>query len=179
MGRRGRLPPRTEVRGIRYHCAPQRKGEYINMKKRNDFEEFLEKLKEVMNNIMDEMDIPEKKKANISVFVNIIPVPANNPSDIFITKKDKTPVDILETNKNIHVVIGLSGIEPKDIMLTCSGNALEITANNPERAVNELIELPARVNKTGIKTTYNNGILEVIFNKTRLPRKSKNSQQSF
>lgn len=149
------------------------------MKKRNDFEEFLEKLEETLNNIMDEIDFPEKKPVNISLSVNIMPVHANNPVDIFIARKDKAPVDILETNKNIHVVIGLSGIEPKDVLLTCSGNALEITANNPERTLNELIELPARVNKTGIKTTYNNGILEVIFNKTRRPGKSKNSQQSF
>jgi HSP20 family molecular chaperone IbpA len=42
-----------------------------------------------------------------------------------------------------------------------------------------LVELPAMVNKTGIKTTYKNGILEVIFNKKKLARKSKNSQQSF
>lgn len=153
--------------------------EDINMKKRNDFEEFLEKLEETLNNIMDEIDFPEKKPVNISVSVNIMPVHANNPGEIFITRKDKTPVDILETNKNIHVVIGLSGIEPEDIMITCSGNALEITANNLERTVNELIELPARVNKTGIRTTYNNGILEVIFNKTRLLGKSKYSQQSF
>ena len=149
------------------------------MKKRNDFEEFLEKLEETLNKMMDEIDFPEKRSVNISISVNVIPVLANNPGGIVIRRKDKTPVDILETNKNIHVVIGLSGIETKDIMLTCSGNALEITANNPERTVNELIELPARVNKTGIKTTYNNGILEVIFNKTRRVRKSKNSQQSF
>jgi len=149
------------------------------MKKRNDFEEFLEKLEETLNNIMDEIDFTEKKPVNISVSVNIMPVHATNPVDIFIRRKDKTPVDILETNKNIHVVIGLPGIEPGDIMLTCSGNALEITANNPERAVNELIELPARVNKTGIKTTYNNGILEVIFNKTRLPGKSKKVSKAF
>ena len=149
------------------------------MKKRNDFEEFLGKLEETLNNIMDEIDFPDKKPVNISVSVNIMPVHPNNPADIFITRKDKTPVDILETNKNIHVVIGLSGIEPQDVMLACSGNALEITANNPERTLNELIELPARVNKTGIKTTYNNGILELIFTKTKLARKSKNSQQSF
>ena len=149
------------------------------MKKRNDFEEFLEKLEETMNSILDEMDFPEKKPVNISISVNIIPVMANNPGDIFITRKDKTPVDVLETEKNIHVVIGLSGIEPKDIMLKCSGRAIEICANNQEKIVNELIELPVRVNKIGIKTTYCNGILEVIFNKTKNVKKSKNSQQSF
>jgi HSP20 family molecular chaperone IbpA len=149
------------------------------MKKRNDFEEFLEKLEETLNYIMDEIDFPEKKSINISVSVNIIPVLANDPGDIVIRQKDKTPVDILETEKNIHVIIGLSGIEPRDINITCSGKALEITANSIEKKINEFIELPARVNKTGIITTYNNGILEVVFNKTKRVRKSRNSQQSF
>lgn len=142
------------------------------MKKRNDFEEFLDKLEATLRNIVDEIKIPEKKSININVSINVIPIMANNTSDILITRKDKTPVDVIETDNNIHVVIGLHGIEPKDIMLSCSGKALEITANNPERPVNELIELPARVNKTGIKTTYNNGILEVIFNKAKRVKKN-------
>jgi len=145
------------------------------MKKRNDFEKFLDKLEETLNNIMDEVNFPEKKPVNISILVNINIIPAivANPENILITRKDKAPVDVIETEKNIHVVIGLSGVKPEDVMLTCSGKSLEITANNPEETVNELIELPARVNKTGIKTTYNNGILEVIFKKTRLGKKSK------
>jgi len=149
------------------------------MKKRNDFEEFLEKLEETLKDIMDEIDIPEKKPINLLVSVNIIPVLANDPEDIVVRHKNRTQVDILETEKNIHVVIGLGKIEPRDIKLTCSGKALEITVNNREKTVNELIKLPASVNKTGIKTTYSAGILELVFNKTKRVRKSRNSQQSF
>ena len=139
----------------------------------------LKNWRETLNNIMDERDIPDKKPVNISVSVNIIPVMNANPGDIFITRTDKTPVDVLETEKNIHVLIGLAEIEPKDIMIACSGKALGIYANNPQNIVNEFVELPARINKTGIKTTYKNGILEIIFNKTKLVKKSRNSQQSF
>jgi len=110
------------------------------MKKINDFEEFLEKLRETLNNIMDESDIPDRRPVNISVSVNIIPVMNANPEDIFITRKDKTPVDVLETEKKIHVLIGLAEIEPKDIMIACSGKALEIYANNPQNLVNEFVE---------------------------------------
>jgi HSP20 family molecular chaperone IbpA len=149
------------------------------MRKRNDFEEFLEKLEETLKDIMDEVDIPDKKPINLLVSVNITPVLANKPEDIVVRRKNRTPVDILETEKNIHVIIGLGGIEPRDIKLTCSGKALEITVNNLEKTVNEMIELPASVNKTGIKTTYSDGILELVFNKTKRVRKSKSSQQSF
>jgi len=151
------------------------RNEDINMKKINDFKEFIEKLEETLNEIMNEMNIPDKKPVNICVSVNIIPVMAANPGDVFIERKDKTPVDVLETEKNIYVLIGLAGVQPKDITLTYSGKTLGIYVNNPENLVNQIVELPARINKTGIKTTYRNGILEVIFNKTKLVKKSRNS----
>ncbi|NJD52287.1 MAG: Hsp20/alpha crystallin family protein [Candidatus Methanoperedens sp.] len=149
------------------------------MKKINDFKEFIEKLEETLNEIMNDMEISNKKPVNICISVNIIPVMAANPGDVFIVNKDKTPVDVLETEKKIYVLIGLAGIKPKDITLTFSGKALGIYVNNPENLVNEMVELPARINKTGIKTTYKNGILEIIFNKTKHIKKSRNSQQSF
>ncbi|KPQ41893.1 MAG: hypothetical protein MPEBLZ_03579, partial [Candidatus Methanoperedens nitroreducens] len=37
------------------------RNEDINMKKINDFEEFIEKLEETLNDIMDDMNIPDKK----------------------------------------------------------------------------------------------------------------------
>ncbi|MDP2768091.1 MAG: Hsp20 family protein [Candidatus Methanoperedens sp.] len=76
-----------------------------------------------------------------------------------------------EHEKNIHAVIALPGMENENIKLTCSGRSLEITANNAEKTVTEAIELPVRVNKTGMSATYKNGILEVIFNKRKV-RKS-------
>ncbi len=139
------------------------------MKKTNNFEDLLEKLEEALNNILDEN--PEKRAVNINISVNIIPFLAGNPGGILVTQKEKIPVDILETEKKIHVVVGISGLDLKDIRLTCTGKSLEITSDNPEKSLNELIELPARVNRTGVRTTYNNGILEIVFNKTKNAKK--------
>lgn len=141
------------------------------MKKSNEFEEFLKQLEEALDNIINEIDYPENKPINIDISLNLFPLVVFKSGKITI---DKAPVDILETEKNIHAVIGLPGMEMENIKLACSGKALEITANNSETAITETIELPSKVNKTGIKSTYKNGILEVVFNK---PKKGKKSSK--
>lgn len=80
-------------------------------------------------------------------------------------------MDILETDSNVHVIIGLPGMERRNIKLKCTGRFLEITAKNDEKILNERVELPAKVNKTGMKSTYKNGILEVVLNKPKRHRK--------
>ena len=149
------------------------------MKKRTDFEEYLEKLEKALKRMIDEMENPGKKPINLMVSVNIIPFPSFDPGDFVVAHKNTTPLDILETEKNIHVILGLDGIEPGDIKLSCSGKALEITVNGRERTVNEFIELPSAVNKTGIRTTFRNGILELVFVKSKRVMKDRKSQQSF
>jgi len=142
------------------------------MKKRNEFDEFRRQLEEAIDEIIDEIEIPENRPVNIELSINLCPLMVFRPDDIVAQPAGKTPVDVLETEKNIHAVIALPGMEKGNINLTCRGTALEITANNAEKTVTEAIELPARVNKTGMSATYNNGILELIFNK-RKARKLK------
>ncbi len=69
-------------------------------------------------------------------------------------------------------------IEMETIKLTGSGKVLEITALSGDNAIDERIELPARVNKT-FKATYKDGILEVVFNKPKKARRAIRGQQSF
>ena len=95
------------------------------------------------------------------------------PAGISVKKADKIPVDVIETEKKVHAMISLSGMEKDTIKLSCNGNALEITASNGDITLNEMIELPARVVKRGMKATFENGILEVVFNKSR--RKTSNT----
>jgi HSP20 family protein len=44
---------------------------------------------------------------------------------------------------------------------------LEITSNDPERKYHKVIDLPTEADIETVKSTYNNGILEVIFNKKK------------
>jgi len=140
------------------------------MKKTNDFEEFLNLLEEAVNKIVDENDTPEKRPVNISININLYPVMAANPGAIFV-QEEKIPVDILETNDKIHAVMPVPGMKMENIKINCSGKSLEIMAVNSEKTFRELIQLPSKVNRTGIAATCKNGILEVVLNKPKNERK--------
>jgi HSP20 family molecular chaperone IbpA len=140
------------------------------MKKNNDFEEFLNLLEEAVNKIVDENDIPEKRPVNISITINIYPVMAAHPDAISV-HQEKMPVDILETGDKIHAVMPVPGMEMDNIKIHCSGRSLEIMAENCENTFREIIELPSKVNKTGIAATCKNGILEVVLKKPKKERK--------
>src|SRR5665811_2429162 len=92
---------------------------------------------------------------NITININLYPVMAANPGDIFV-QEEKMPVDILETNDTIHAVMPLPGMEMENIKIVCSGKTLEIMAVNSERTFQEIIELPSKVNRTGIAATCKN-----------------------
>jgi HSP20 family molecular chaperone IbpA len=143
------------------------------MKKTNDFEEFLNMLEEAVNKIVDEKDT--RRPVNIGININIYPVMAANPATIFV-HQEKIPLDILETNDNIHAVMALPGMELDNINIICRGESLEIMAVNSENTFREIIELPSKVNRTGIAATCKNGILEVVLNKPKNERKKLSKQ---
>lgn len=133
------------------------------MKKKNPVDELIR--------IMEET-IREIQEGGTSIFIDISINPCKNmchiPQEIFVQKKNNTSVDILETEKNIHALVELPGLEKKDIALSCNGWELKITARNVEKIETvETIKLPARVIKKGMKATYQKGILEVVFNKSK------------
>ncbi len=134
------------------------------MKKRKDLDEFLRQLEEAVDDMLDEIDIDMPIFIDVSIY--LCPFMAFNPEKPGIQHR-KLPVDILETKKNIHAVIGLQGMKKENIELSCNGMVLEITASNAGKTLKERIELPARVIKKGMKAVFKEGILEVVFIKSR------------
>jgi HSP20 family molecular chaperone IbpA len=133
------------------------------MKKKNPVDELIRIMEEAIREMRE-----GGKLIFIDVSINLCQNMCNIPPEIFVQKKINTSVDILETEKNIHAVVGLPGLEKKDIVISCNGWNLEIKARNVEKIETfETIELPAKVIKTGMKATYQNGILEVVFNKSK------------
>lgn len=141
------------------------------MEKRTEFEEFIRQLEEAVDCIMEEIDVPEDRPVNINISINVFPVMMPGSGKISAIQARKTPVDIIETEKNVHAVIRIPDMEMETIKLADSGRVVEITAISGNDGINERIELPAKVNKT-FKTTYKNGILEVVFNKPKSAWKS-------
>ena len=75
-------------------------------------------------------------------------------------------VDVYEDGETVRVVADLPGIEKDAIDLTCDGRRLTIEAAGDRREVTERVRLPTRVDERSANATYNNGILEVVFERS-------------
>src|ERR671914_581161 len=74
--------------------------------------------------------------------------------------------DITTTDKDVKVVVEMPGINKKDIKISAYDSSVEIsTTNTSERKYRSVIELPPETNTETVKSTYNNGILEITFKK--------------
>jgi len=74
-----------------------------------------------------------------------------------------THVDVHEYDDRIAVIADLPGVEKSAIDLSCDGNVLTITAENENRRYDEHVRLPGTVAPETARAKYNNGVLEVTF----------------
>ena len=77
-----------------------------------------------------------------------------------------THVDVQEDDGTVRVIADLPGINKADIDLKCDGEILTISANTETRQYDERVRLPTRVDEDSASATYNNGVLEITFEKT-------------
>jgi HSP20 family protein len=61
----------------------------------------------------------------------------------------------------------MPGIKKENIKINAYENSVEITSNDPQRKYHKVIDLPPESDIETVRSTYNNGILEVIFNKKK------------
>ncbi|HEY9246387.1 MAG TPA: hypothetical protein VIO11_06020 [Candidatus Methanoperedens sp.] len=137
------------------------------MRRNKDINNLLKQLEEIFNDLLEEIDYQQNRQIFIDISLNVHPFSFINFDQSSMLK---APVDIIETEKKVQVMVGLQGMDKETIKFLCSGSVLEITACKAGENLKETIELPAKVNKTGMKVTYENGILEVTFNKSRRAR---------
>ena len=78
--------------------------------------------------------------------------------------------DIYSTDKEVKVVLEMPGIKKEDIKINAYDAAVEVIADNPLRKYHKNIDLPEDVDIETAKSTYNNGILEVTFDKKKQSR---------
>ena len=77
----------------------------------------------------------------------------------------ETHVDVFDEGDSLRLVADLPGIEKEDVSLQCDGEVLTIEAVSEQRHYQERITLPARVDEHSAEATFNNGVLEVSFEK--------------
>lgn len=76
-------------------------------------------------------------------------------------------VDVNTTDKEIKVVAEIPGIEKKNINVNAYDSSVEITTNDPKRKYHRVVDLPPEADIETARSNYNNGILEVTFNKKK------------
>ena len=106
------------------------------------FDDLFREIERMMNDMMDDGDVGFESNAGFGA---------------------DTHVDVHETDDEIRVVGDLPGVEKDDIKLECDGETLTISAHTDHRQYDERVTLPARVDEHTATATYNNGVLEVVF----------------
>lgn len=74
-------------------------------------------------------------------------------------------LDVHEHDEEIRVVADIPGVEKSAIDLQCDGKSLHLEAGNGKRRYSERVSLPGRVDEHSASATYNNGVLEVVFDR--------------
>ncbi len=74
-----------------------------------------------------------------------------------------THVTIHDADDEVRVVADLPGVTKDNIELECDGKTLTISAESAHRQYDERVSLPKRVDEHTAAATYNNGVLEVVF----------------
>ncbi len=90
-------------------------------------------------------------------------------SDKPLISNEREPlVDITTTDKEVRVVLEMPGVNKENIKINVYDSTLEVTTTDAEgiaRRYHETIELPEEADLATAKSKYNNGILEITFNK--------------
>jgi len=74
-------------------------------------------------------------------------------------------LDVYEADETVRVVADLPGVDKEAIDLKCDGEHLTINARSNRREFDERVSLPSRVDEHSANATYNNGVLEVTFDR--------------
>ena len=73
--------------------------------------------------------------------------------------------DTTATDKEVKIVIDMPGISKDKIKVNASEGKVEVKSDDPQRRYHKTIELPSETDIETARCAYNNGILEITFNK--------------
>src|SRR3712207_72671 len=83
-----------------------------------------------------------------------------------LVRSEREPLaDIITSDKEVKVVVEIPGVNKENIKINAYDNSLEIMTNDPQRKYHRVIDLPQEADIETVKSTYKNGILEIVFNK--------------
>ena len=92
------------------------------------------------------------------------------PDNLSQISAEREPlVDVNMTDKEVKVVVEMPGIRKEDIKIKAYDSQVEVTTSkDAQRKYHKNIELPELAEIETAKSVYNNGILEITFDKRKL-----------
>lgn len=119
-------------------------------------------------------------KPNVKEFGNVRPSGRTGLGTVSRSRKpeiiaEREPLaDIVTSDKEIKVVVEMPGIAKEDIKINAYDGSAEISAGKGARKYKRLVELPPDADIETARSAFNNGLLEITFDKKKKPeRKSK------
>ena len=86
-----------------------------------------------------------------------------------MTGGESAPVDVHEYDDEIRVVADIPDAERGDIDVRCDGRTVAIRAATDPRPFRTRADLPAYVDAESARTSFNNGVFEVTFDRDTDP----------
>jgi HSP20 family protein len=75
--------------------------------------------------------------------------------------------DIIESEDEVFVTVELPGVDQGDIDVTISPTTLKVVGRGENRYYHKEISLPVAVREEDAKTTFKNGVLDVVLRKVK------------
>jgi len=82
-----------------------------------------------------------------------------------ISSEREPLADVTTTEKEVKVVVEMPGVSKEHIRINAYDKSVEITSDDPKRKYHQVIDLPTEADIQTAKSSYKNGILEIVFNK--------------
>jgi HSP20 family protein len=87
------------------------------------------------------------------------------PQKAQMAANDEPLVDIIEKQNQLVLDISLPGVASSDVRIESTTTGVHVSASNLVHHYDKHIELPVHVNASTAKATFNNGTLEIVFEK--------------
>lgn len=94
----------------------------------------------------------------------------NIDSEPVLSAEREPLADITTTDKEIKVILEMPGVRKEDILINAYDSTIEIISNDPKRRYHRTVEVPPEANIETVRSTYNNGILELTFDKKTISK---------
>lgn len=89
------------------------------------------------------------------------------PATPEIGEEREPMIDVLATGGNVKVTVEMPGVEKDKIKIDAYDNTVEVRSLEPTRKYHKLIDLPTEADVKTARSKYNNGILEITFDKKK------------